>query len=696
MLIQAERCRREGRLAQAQALCRRALEAEPALAEAEHLLGIIAHQSGKLAEAIEHVRRAIAIKPDVALYHANVGEMCRLAGRVEDAMVAGERAVALDPNAAGAWNNLGIARFDQGRFEDALRDYDRAIAIDDKFAQAHSNRGNALQRLKRFAEAEPCYRRAIALQPRFADAYNNLGTCLRELKRPEEAKTAYRKALELNPNNAETLDNLALALKDLERLDEAADLLRRALAIDANSDKFLVHYATVLIDQDKVDDAEAAAQSAIALNADNHDAANVMGRIAFERGKLDAALAHYRRAIALKPDLADAYNNMGNVLKELGKLAEARDAFVAALRFDPAIAGVYVNLADAKKFTPGDADLAAMERLAARTEGLSKTDRMQLDFALGKAYADLKDYDRSFRHIVAGNAAKRASIAYDESGTLKLFDRIEAIFTRQLIEAKSGGGEPSPMPIFVIGMPRSGTTLIEQIIASHPAVHGAGELITLNEVVLTVRGPHGNTLPYPDFVPAADARALQQIGARYVAEVRKLAPRSAHVTDKMPSNYFFAGLIHLALPNAKIIHCLRDPLDTCISCFSKLFSAEQNHTYDLAELGRYYRRYHRLMAHWRAVLPAGRILNVRYEDVVEDLDAQAKRIIAHCSLPWDERCLAFHQTDRPVRTASASQVRQPIYNSAVGRWRVYERHLEPLVVALGGLAEAATAQVKRA
>ncbi len=402
-----------------------------------------------------------------------------------------------------------------------------------------------------------------------------------------------------------------------------------------------------------------------------------------KRGDLAAALAHYRRALTLKPDLADAYNNMGNVLKELGQLAEAHDAYLQAIRLDPNIAGVYVNLADSKKFAPGDPHLERWRRWRQRPESLSKTDRMQLDFALSKAYSDLKDYRRSFERLLAGNAAKRATITYDETAVFGLFDRIEAIFTRELIAKKSGGGDPSPMPIFVIGMPRSGTTLVEQIIASHPMVHGAGELKTFNDVLLTIRAADGTPLPYPDFVPALDAQALQQIGARYIAEVRKLAPTGERVTDKMPSNYYFAGLIHLALPNAKIIHSIRNPVDTCISCFSKLFTAEQNHTYDLAELGRYYKRYERLMAHWHRVLPPHSILDVRYEDVVADLEGQARRIIAYCGLPWDERCLAFHETERPVRTASATQVRQPIYKSAVGRWRVYEGQLEPLLSALG-------------
>src|SRR5262249_52657565 len=266
--------------------------------------------------------------------------------------------------------------------------------------------------------------------------------------------------------------------------------------------------------------------------------------------------------------------------------------------------------------------------LAAKTE-LSKTERMHLDFALGKAYADLKDYRRSFERLLAGNAAKRAMISYDEKSALALFDRIESVFTPELIvelmvAKKFGAGDPSPMPIFVIGMPRSGTTLIEQIIASHPLVYGAGELQNLHEVVLTVRNPDGDTIPYPEFLPLLDAAAFQQIGARYIASVRRLVPERSQnctrVTDKMPANYHFAGLIHLALPNAKIIHTVRDPIDTCVSCFSKLFSAQQNHTYDLAELGRYHRRYQQLMHHWHRILPANRILDVRYEEVVDNLE----------------------------------------------------------------------------
>ena len=369
-------------------------------------------------------------------------------------------------------------------------------------------------------------------------------------------------------------------------------------------------------------------------------------------------------------------------MKELGHLDRARAAFLKTIDINSKSASAYLNLADSKKFVPGDPHLAAMQKLAVEPEGLSDADRVQLDFALGKAYADLKDHRRSFEHLLAANAGKRAMISYDEQAALMEFDRIERTFTRELIATKSGRGDASPRPIFILGMPRSGTTLVEQILASHPMVHGAGELETLSEIALVLRGPDGRTISYPEFVPTLDGSALMGIGARYLAAVNERAPKGERVTDKMPANYYFVGLIHLALPNAKIIHTIRNPVDTCLSCFSKLFTKGQNHTYDLGELGRYYKRYEQLMAHWRHVLPPGRILDVRYEDVVEDLEMQARRILFHCGLGWDDRCLSFHETDRPVRTASAWQVRQPIYGSAVGRWRDYEEFLDPLLAAL--------------
>jgi tetratricopeptide (TPR) repeat protein len=682
----AEQRRQAGKLAEAELYCRRTLESDPDNAEAYHLLGIVAHQSGNLAHAIDHLKRATALAPDIALYHANLGEMCRLAKRTGEAIAEGKRALEINPDYPDALSNLGIAYYEQDKFEDALSCYERAIELRPEFVEAHSNRGNAMRALKRLDDALGAYRRALDLRPNFADAWNNLATTLRDLKQPDEAETAYRRALTLKPDDPEMLDSLALALKDLHREEEAEATLRHSLAIEQRNEKTLLYLSTILLDTHKTDEAKSLIDQAYAINPKNHDVLNMMGRIAFDQGELEEALDFHRRALEIKPDLADALNNMGNVLKELGKLDEARDAYLKSLALEPKTTGVYVNLADSKKFTPDDPHLAMMEALAQGNDPLSDTDRLQLDFALAKAYADTKQHKRSFEHLLRANTGKRVQVKYDEPAVMDLFDRIEAVFTPEMIGRRAGVGDPTRVPIFVIGMPRSGTTLIEQILASHPDVHGAGELKTMNDVVNDVRSPDGSVIPFPEFVPSLDAMALRQIAARYLGGVRKYSADATHITDKMPSNYYFAGVIHMAMPNAVIIHSVRDPVDTCISCFSKLFTAEQNHTYDLAELGRYHRRYRQLMAHWHRVLPNGRILDVRYEDVVDDLETQARRIIALCGLPWSDACLSFHETDRPVRTASATQVRQPIYRTAIGRWRVYEEFLDPLLTALGPLA----------
>jgi Sulfotransferase family len=323
-----------------------------------------------------------------------------------------------------------------------------------------------------------------------------------------------------------------------------------------------------------------------------------------------------------------------------------------------------------------------METLLQSIESLPAREQIELRFALAKAYDDTGRPDDAFRQLLAGNALKRRQIAYDEAATLTEIDRIQAIFTPKLMQSLQGEGDPSSVPIFIVGMPRSGTTLIEQILASHPHVFGAGELPNLSLSVADLRPAMG--CAFPDAMERMSGDDLRQLGSRYVSDIVRLAPNAAHITNKMPANFLFAGLIHLTLPNARIIHAVRDPLDTCVSCFSKLFASGQPQTYDLEELGRYYWRYQALMKHWHRVLPPGRILDVRYEDVVADLEGQARRIVSHCGLEWDPNCLAFHETTRPVRTASATQVRRPLYRSAVGRAQSYEPFLRPLTRQLSG------------
>ncbi len=677
-----------GRLAPAEQLCRDILRVQPNHAAALHLWGIIAYRANNLPAAIELIRRAIAADGTVAHYHCNLGEMCRLAGQTDAALAAGRAALAIDPGLAQAHNNVGIVYYERDAFDDAIAHYRRATALSPGYAEAWSNLGNAFRAQKKNEDALAAYRRACELRPGYADAISNMGTTLRDAGRFDEAEAAYRRALALKPNDPNILNNLALLLKDSEQLDEAAALLSRSLSADANNVKTLIYFVLVRVEQKIVSEAEIAAQRALTLAPDDAEVINAMGLVRYEQQRPEEALALFRQALVIKPDLAETHNNIGTILKEDGNLTEARERLNRAIELDPHQINYYFNLADMKKFVAGDSDLMAMERLS-RDGSLPQAARVRLNFALAKAYDDIGRFDDAFRHMQEGNRQKRSRIAYDEKQALEQFDRIRASFDRGLLARKPGGFH-SDVPIFVLGMPRSGTTLIEQILAAHPAVHGAGELTDFGRLANQISDANGNLCRYPDDVAGLSDDQLRNLGKDYVGRLRRLSPDAPRITDKMPGNFVFVGLIHMALPDARIIHVRRDPRDTCLSCYSKLFSAPQDFTYDLAELGRYYRQYDSLMTHWRETLPRGRMFEVRYEDVIADLETWARRIVHHCGLDWDAACIAFHEVRRPVRTASASQVRQPIYRSSEGRWRNYGDNLESLLAALGDLADTTT------
>lgn len=567
------------------------------------------------------------------------------AGQDAEATAIYGRVLKLKPDLAEAHNNLGVALGKLGRLIEAAAAYRRAVEIKSDYAEAYFNLGVTLAALRRFDDAEPMYRRALVLRPGFAAAYGNLGITLRSLGRLKEAEAACRTAIALNPDDWEAHASLGTLLKSLGQPEEAEPMLRRSLA----------------------------------LNPANADAHSVLGTVLQDLGKAGAAEAAFRQAIALRPDFAGAYNNLGLALKECGRIEEAREAAERAVRLAPRRLSFYGNLADVRRFAAGDPFVAALEKMAEHPAEIAIEDRIHLHFALAKASEDMGRHADAFRHLLTGNALKRQTIAYDEAALLGGMARVRQVFTSERLRSLEGLGEPSRLPVFVIGMPRSGTTLIEQILASHPAVHGAGELRLFDQAAAAIRNTMPGAPDYPEMTQAMRGEQVRALGSLYAGALQSRAPDATHIVDKMPSNFMFAGLIHLALPNAVIIHALRDPLDTCMSCFSKHFIDGQWFAYDLAELGRYYRHYQALIAHWHRVLPAGRMLDIRYEDTVADLEGTARRLIAHCGLPWDPRCIDFHLTARPVRTASASQVRKPIYTSSVGRWHAYERFLAPLL-----------------
>ena len=431
------------------------------------------------------------------------------------------------------------------------------------------------------------------------------------------------------------------------------------------------------------DEAEAAFRAALALApGDGHLRARYGVALRAWMRPEEAAI-QLQRGANLAPGVGAIWNNLAKVRMELGQVDAVHAALERAIAAEPDQPRHYRSLGECHRFRPEDPHLAALRDLAARVDTLPDEARIELHFALAKALDDIGDRSGAFRHWQCGNALKRAGVPYDEDAVVRRLEQIRAAFTPEATARLSGLGHPAPQPVFIVGMPRSGSTLIEQILASHPDVAAAGEMDAFERLTATRLGPR-----FPDGLPELTADDLQHLGQAYLGAVHREARLDGgrpvrRVTDKMPSNFVYAGLIHLVFPRARIIYARRDPVDTCMSCFTKLFSESQPFAWDLGELGRYWRACEAHMDHWRRILPPEIYLEVDYEAVVEDLEGQARRILAHCGVDWHPACLEFHRATRPVRTASWAQVRQPLYRHARGRWRAYGEWLGPLVDALG-------------
>jgi tetratricopeptide (TPR) repeat protein len=622
------------------------------------------HNEGKLAEADKLYQFILVVMPGHYDSLFRLGTLRAQANQVSDAIRLFSRAITAKPNSVGALGGLGAVLAALHRHDGAIACYQRALSINPEHAVLHNALATALHRSGRTEQAIAHFERAITIQPGYADAHFVLANILQSLDRLTEAMMHYGKVLAVQPRNYAAHNNLATVLQKLGRFDDAIKLYQHALTI----------------------------------NPDYADAYYNLGTAFLALDRNEDAIEECERALRLDPSKALAHNNIGVALQALGRIEDAGQAYERALQLAPREAAVHLNLAYLRRFKAGEPRLMALENLAEESAMLDAGSQVSLHFALGKAFSDLGQHERSFRHLREGNALKRAQLKYDEKEMLSLLERIRAAFTPELMEQKSGGGCHSDVPVFVVGMPRSGTTLVEQILASHSKVHGAGEIESFYQAMVKYRCRNGiNRIAaeFPDFVSAMSPDALRDLGSDYIELTKSAAPATAErVVNKLPLNFKYVGLIHLALPDARIIHVRRDPVDTCFSCFSLLFTGEQSFAYDLRELGRYYRSYAALMAHWRSVLPPGVMIEVQYEDLVADLEGQARTIIDHCGIPWEDACLAFHKTDRPVKTASSVQVREPVYRTSIGRWRPYETFLQPLIQALnaGALEDAGAPQ----
>jgi tetratricopeptide (TPR) repeat protein len=629
----------------------------PPTASPDDLLqqGLERHKAGAQDEAERLYRAVLAAKPGHLDALRLLGFLEQERGRFTEARQLLSLVLRSRPNDPVAWARLGVVLSRLNELPDALSAYDRAVGQDAALADAWNGRGNALIRLGRVDEALESYDKALALAPEHVPALTNRGVALRDLGRTQEAVASFDAALQLRPDHVFSHNNKGVALMDLGRSADALASFDRALQL-------------------KPDYAEAWGNRGRALAA-GADPLEGMGRA-------EEALTSFDRAIALNPGYAEALDNRGVLLIELGRTEEAVLAIEQAVRLSPRAARYYYHLTQARRLQPADPNLAAMLAMARDADRLTFRDRIDLDFALGHALDGAGDAFTAFRFLAEGNAMRRAQIGYDEASALSLLDAIREAFTPELMQAKAGKGDPSELPLFIVGMPRSGTTLIEQVLASRPGVFAGGETAALPEAVAAQRMAGGKTLKVPAGVSRLPAKGFGEIGARYVARLSAACSGAMRVVDKRPDNFRLIGLIRLALPNARIIVARRDPRDTCFSCYSKLFGPGAPYTFELGELGRYHRGYERLMDHWREILPEGAMLEVDYEALVTDLEGQGRRILEFCGLDAGSGRIDLQHGQRRIRTASAVQVRQPVHSAAIGRWRRYEPFLGPLLEAL--------------
>jgi tetratricopeptide (TPR) repeat protein len=538
------------------------------------------------------------------------------------------------PGEGMLWKILSVALLRQGKDPSAA--LGRAVELLPRDAETHLNLGIALAAAGQRAEAETSYRRALELNPSGVEALNHLGELLREAGRGEEALAVRRQAVGLDPRRAEHHINLGKALFEIRRLDEATAAFRAALALQPEDLQGLLGLAGT----------------------------------ARMRGHSVEAEDICRKALALEPDHLEGLALLGELLADRGQFAEARAVFERALAINPALPAVYSSLATHRKMTSADDDWRRqVEGLLAKPLPLSH--EIGLRYALGKYCDDLGRYDEAFDNYRRANElARRHKQKYDRGRLEQRVERIIGTFDAQFMSERRADGSDSEAPLLIIGMPRSGTSLAEQILASHPAVFGGGELRFWEGAFGVFEAERA--------AGVGAAELLPQFARDYLERLRALSGTAARIIDKMPANFLYLGLMHAAFPRARIIHMRRHPLDTCLSIYSQNFFRMGSYANDLGDLSHYYGQYLRVMQHWRSVLPATALLEVPYEELIAGQESWTRRMLDFCGLPWDPKCLDFHQTDRVVITASRWQVRQRLNSSSAGRWRNYARHLQAI------------------
>jgi len=649
---------------------------DAALANARRLLE---RDADRAAEQAQEILNVIAGHPSALLI---LGAAHRRAGRAPAALAVLEPLAAEQPHSAAVHLELGVARAEAGCGRQAIAALRRALQLQPASADGWRLLADYLDAEGDSAAADEArgrYIKAATHDPRLREA----AAALVENNLPL-ADARLRAHLAVYPTDVAALRMLAEVAGRLRRYSDALELLERCLELAPSFDAARHNYAVVLNRMAKPADALPHLERLLAADPNNPSYLNLKAAVLANLGEYGGSIGVYETVLGRFPRQPKIWMSYAHALKTARRQDESVAAYRRAIEMDPSLGEAYWSLANLKTFRFSDADVAAI-RAALRRPDLSADDRLHFEFSLGKALEDAAAYEESFAHYARGNAARKQQHPYSADENTRFVEGSKRLFTAEFFAAREGSGAPAPDPIFIVGLPRAGSTLIEQILASHSLIEGTVELPDVPQIAREIaeRGEAAREGSYFETVAALDARSLREFGERYLASTRiHRKTNAAYFVDKMPNNCLYIGLIHLMLPNAKIIDARRHPLGCCFSAFKQHFARGQSFTYDLADLGRYYRDYIGLMAHFDAVLP-GKVHRVHYESMVQDTETEVRRLLEFCGLPFEERCLRFYENERPVRTASSEQVRQPIYTEGMHHWRKFEPWLGPLKESLG-------------
>ena len=604
-----------------------------------------------------------------------LGRSLAMQARFDEAEAALLRAMELRGDSAPLHEDMGGLRMMQERIEDAVASFQAALRLDPNLPLAGKGLGEALAALGRGSEADAAFEAWFEQDPDRVP----VALALDHLRagRTDEAIATLRKSLRANPDNVDAMHTLAQAYwGDEKRVSDVEALLRRVTQLAPRHAEAWALLGNLLHGTERPKEAIACFLEAVAIEPANAKAWSGLGQDYAQVGDMERSCAAYAKSLELQPGLPGIHMSYAHALKSMGRQADALREYRRAIALKPEFGEVYWSMANLKVFRFEPSEVAAMEKQLERTD-LSESAQVHFRFALGKANEDAGEYDRAWKFYRSGNERQRPLVYHDPVGFEVKHERIASVFTREFLDENAGGGFESDAPIFIVGLPRSGSTLIEQILASHSQVEGTLELPVLGEIAVSTGRYRRERQEFPESVRELRAQDFRAYGQQYLEDTRVYrSSGKPHFTDKLPNNFSFVGFLHLILPNARVINARRHPLDSFLGSYKQLFGKGQNFTYDLDELALYYRQYHETMRHWHQVLP-GKVLDVHYEETVGDLEAQVRRILAHCGLPFEDACLRFHETQRAVRTASSEQVRQPLYTRALGTWRRFEKQLEP-------------------